>query len=163
MGVVPLLYSPDAVGCIYCGSDLVPEGVQVYGNVTMGRGVSICGPTDINANASSIVIGPGCDIAAFVTITCADSHRRCIGESKEIDRVPVTIKSQVFIGQGSTILGGCVIEDRCIIGAGVVLPKYTHLPAGSKVSAPRPWVTIEGEGYDLQKTHLKSRGFVVLP
>lgn len=117
----------------------IGDGVQIHGNVTLGPDVSICGPADINGKDSSIEIGAGCDIAAFVTISCADSHLRCIGRATEIERSPIVIGASVFIGQGATILGGCIIGDRSVIGAGVVM-KAMHVPPWSRVYLPRPIV-----------------------
>jgi len=113
---------------------LFPIGVQIHGNVELGKGVEICEPADINGTASSIVIGDHSDIAAFVTINCADSHRRCVGLTDMIERRPIVIEDHVFIGQGATILGGCQIRHHSVIGAGVVL-KGAVIPPWSRVTA----------------------------
>lgn len=119
---------------------MFPLGVEIHGNVVLGEGVQICEPADINGTGSSIVIGDGVDIAAFVTINCADSHARCIGLSAEIERREILIGSRVFIGQGATILGGCEIGDGSVIGAGAVL-KGQKIPPDSRVNAA--WGLIE--------------------
>lgn len=111
----------------------MPIDVEIHGNVELGEGVQIAGPTDINGNDSEIVIGDGCDIAAFCTITCADSHLRCIGKSDVIERRPIMIGSRVFVGQGAIILGGCTIGDGAVIGAGVVLAKGSQVTAGAVI------------------------------
>ena len=117
--------------------ETIRRDVQIHGNVDIGEGVSICEPADINGVDSMVRIGDGCDIAAFVTITCADSHRRCIGISTAIERRPVFIEDHVFIGQGATILGGCRIGHHSVIGAGVVL-KSKIVPPYSRVRLPEP-------------------------
>lgn len=111
-----------------------PEiGRMIHGEVSIGEGTSLCSPCDINGVDASLWIGRGCDIAAFVTITCADSHALCIGTSKEIERRPVKIGDHVFIGAGAIILGGCEIGDRAVIGAGVVLAKNTIVDPGQMI------------------------------
>lgn len=123
--------------------------VELYGNkaeLTIGQGVLIAGPCDINANGSSIVIGDGCDIASFSTISCADSHMRCIGLSTDIERLPIVLEDHVFVGQGATILGGCTIGHHSVIGAGVVLKGVT-VPPYSLVSVAAPTIT---EGFYLK-------------
>ena len=114
---------------------MIEDGVRIIGNVQLGEGVSIAAPSEVMAKDSSIVIGDGCDIAAFVTISTADSSRRCTGRADEIERLPIVIGSQVFIGTGAIILGGCEIGERSVIGAGVVLKRVT-IPPYSRVTHP---------------------------
>ena len=121
---------------------LFPIGVEIHGNVELGQGVSICEPADINGTASSILIGDHCDIAAFATVNCADSHRKCIGLADTIERRPIVIENHVFIGQGATILGGCRIGAHSVIGAGVVLkgaviPPWSRITQGAMMLEPR--------------------------
>jgi acetyltransferase-like isoleucine patch superfamily enzyme len=131
-------------------------GEQIHGSVDIGAGTEIAEILDFNGKDSRIIIGQGCDIAAGVTISCADSHRKCIGLSLEIERKPIVIGSHVFIGQGSTILGGCQIGARSVIGAGVVL-KDAVLPPDSRVQSPRP--IIEGGYYANQTPRPERRLF----
>ena len=116
---------------------MIEPGVRIIGNVTLGEGVSIAAPAEVMAKDSSIVIGDGCDIAAFVTISTADSSRRCTGRALEIERRPIVIGSRVFIGTGAVILGGCEIGDHSVIGAGVVL-KGVKIPPNSRVMPMGP-------------------------
>lgn len=124
---------------------MIEPGVRIIGNVQLGEGVSIASPCELMAKDSLIVLGPGCDVAAFVTISTADSSQRCLGLSEDIERREIHIGARCFIGQGAVILGGCDIGDGCVIGAGVVL-KGAKVPPGSRVRAPRP--TIEPGYYD---------------
>lgn len=114
-------------------------GVRLLGNVELGQDVSIGGPAEINAQHSRIVIGDGCDIASYVTITTADSHLRTLGFRSEVDRAEVIIGDHVFIGQGALILKGTTIGHHSVIGAGVVLSGQS-IPPWSRVRAPEPHV-----------------------
>ena len=116
----------------------IEHDVKVSGDVRLGQGVSICGPSELMAKHSLIVIGDYCDVAAFVTITTADSHRRCLEPTDEIERLEIHIEDHVFIGQGAIILGGCRIGHHSVIGAGVVLPKRSTVPPNSLVMSPLP-------------------------
>lgn len=122
------------------GYEGISEAALIHGDVKIGPGTSICGPADINGKDSVLRIGAACDIASFVTITCADSHRRCVGLSEEIDRRPILIEHNVFIGQGAVILGGARIGHHSVIGAGVVLRKGTLIPPYSRVLSPEPLI-----------------------
>lgn len=112
-------------------------GPHIHGDVQIGEFTKFCAPLDVNGKDSKLTIGSYCDIAAFVTISCADSHLRCIGLSPEIARTPITIGDNVFIGQGATILGGCEIGEGSVIGAGVVLAN-AKVPPRSRVRLPSP-------------------------
>lgn len=116
----------------------IEDSVAIHGNVEIGEGTSICGPADLNGNSSSLRIGEGCDIAAFVVINCADSHLKVKDQKEPIERLPIEIGNKVFVGTMSVILGGCKIGDGAVIGAGVILPKRTVVPPGFVVRAHRP-------------------------
>ena len=54
--------------------------VWINGEPQIGSGTYIGGFSEINAKGARVVIGRDCDIASFVAINVADSHRRCIGQ-----------------------------------------------------------------------------------
>ena len=54
--------------------------VWINGEPEIGRGVYIGGFSEINAKGARVVIGDNCDIASFVAINCADSHKKCLGQ-----------------------------------------------------------------------------------
>lgn len=116
---------------------MIEDGVRLIGNVVLGQRVSICAPSEIMAKHSQVLIGEECDIAAFVTITTADSHRRCLGLTSTVDRKEIVIEDHVFIGQGAIILGGTRIGHHSVIGAGVILSGHV-VPPYSRVTTPPP-------------------------
>ena len=62
-----------------------------------------------------------CDIASFVAINAADSHKRCISLCDKIDRKPITLENNVFIGSHSVIKGGAKIGHHSVIAAGTIV------------------------------------------
>jgi acetyltransferase-like isoleucine patch superfamily enzyme len=112
--------------------------VWILGNPEIGKNVYVCGFSEINATNSQIVIGDNCDIASFVSINCADSHRKTIGASKEIDRKPIQIGNSVFIGSHSVVKGGANIGANSVVAAGTIvdsadIPPYS-LVTGNPMS-----------------------------
>ena len=77
--------------------------------------------TEVNATKSNVIIGDNCDIAAFVSINVADSHKRCIGLSKNISRKQIKIENNVFIGTLSVIKSGANIGHHSVIASGTVV------------------------------------------
>lgn len=99
--------------------------VWISGEPEIGEGVFIGGFSEVNAKDARVRIGDHCDIASFVAINCADSHRRCIGLSDAIDRRDITIEDHVFIGSHSVVKGGAHIGHHSVVAAGTIVgPGY---------------------------------------
>ena len=95
--------------------------VWINGSPKIGKNVVISGFSEINANHANVTIGDNCDIASFVAINAADSHKRCLGLSDEIERKDIIIGNNVFIGSHSVVKGGANIGNYCVIGAGTIV------------------------------------------
>jgi acetyltransferase-like isoleucine patch superfamily enzyme len=95
--------------------------VWINGDPVIGGGTYIGGFSEVNAKGAKVRIGRDCDIASFVAINVADSHRRCIGLADHNDLRDIEIGDAVFIGSHSVILGGAVIGHHSVIGAGTVV------------------------------------------
>ncbi len=107
--------------------------VWVVGEPQIGEGVYIGGFSEINCKESKVVIGDYCDIASFVAINCADSHRKCIGLSDKIDRKEIHIGEHVFIGSHSVIKGGSKIGHHSVVAAGTIVDGSEEIPPYSLV------------------------------
>ncbi len=97
--------------------------VWIVGDPQIGEGVYIGGMSEINANGASVVIGDNCDIASFVSINCADSHKKCIGLSDEVERQNIVLEHHVFVGSHCVIKGGAHVGHHSVVAAGTVVDK----------------------------------------
>lgn len=95
--------------------------VWIVGEPEIGEGVFIGGFSIVNARDAQVLIGAHCDIASFVSINCADSHKRCIGLSNEIERRDITIGDHVFIGSHCMVKGGATIGHHSVVAAGTIV------------------------------------------
>lgn len=95
--------------------------VWINGEPEIGENVYIGGMSEINAKGAKIVIGNNCDIASFVSINCADSHKKCIGLSDNVERKDIVIEDNVFIGSHSVIKGGANIGHHSVVAAGTIV------------------------------------------
>lgn len=102
--------------------------VWIVGDPEIGMNVYIGGFSEVNAMGATVKIGNHCDIASFVTINCADSHKKCIGLSTEVERKDILIEEHVFIGSHSVIKGGTSIGHNSVIAAGSVVGPLTAPP-----------------------------------
>ena len=114
-----------------------------WGDVTMGDRSTIGCFSEINATGSRVIIGEDCDIASFVSINVADSHKGCVEESKTVVRRPIIIQDHVFIGSFVLVMGGAVIGHHSVVGAGTVVTAGVIPPYSLVVGNPM----VVKEGY----------------
>ena len=95
--------------------------VWISGEPKIGNNVSIGFMSEVNAKESQVKIDDNCDIASFVAINCADSHKRCIDKQDQIERKEIVIEKNVFIGSHSVIKGGAKIGHHSVIAAGTIV------------------------------------------
>ena len=117
------------------------------GNPKIGEKVYIGFFTVINAKESSIEIGDNCDISTFVSINCADSHKKCIGLSEEIERKPIVLENNVFVGSHSVIKGGAHIGHHSVVAAATVVDPVKIPPYSLIIGNPMK----VKEGYYMDK------------
>ncbi len=108
---------------------LEPDFACEFGkNITIGNDVYInfgctildCGQITIGNNT---LLGP--NVSAYSANHSLDAEERIIGA---LIPKPINIGNRVWIGGGSTILGGVSIGDDSVIGAGSVVTK--DIPSG---------------------------------
>jgi len=110
--------------------------VWILGEPKIGTGVYIGGMSEINATGTTVEIGDGCDIASFVSINAADSHRKCLGLSPDVDRKPIRIGHHVFIGSHSVVKGGADIGHHSVVAAGTIVDAVQIPPYSLVIGNP---------------------------
>ena len=100
----------------------------INGKPEIGKGTYIGGFSEVNAKGAKVNIGKNCDIASFVSINVSDSHKKCIGLNKKIERENIKIGDNVFIGSHCVILGGAEIGNNSVIAAATVVRKIKIPP-----------------------------------
>lgn len=98
-----------------------------------GEGVYIGYLSEINAKGSKVIIKDGCDIASFVCINVADSHKRSVGLSDHIERGPIILEEHVFVGSHCFIGGNTHIGHHSVVAAGTILIKGGEIPPYSLI------------------------------
>lgn len=95
----------------------------VIGNVKVGMNVWI-GPFTIIDGSGNISIGDYCTISAGVHIYTHDNVRQTLTSGKmQIERTPVLIGNNVYVGPNVIITKGVSIGNSCVIGAGAFINK----------------------------------------
>ena len=116
--------------------------VWITGEPDIADDVYIGGFSEVNAKGAKVVIEKGCDIASFVSINCADSHKKTIGFENDISRRDIYIGEHVFIGSHSVIKGGATIGHHSVVAAGTVvdpieIPPYSLISGNPMTLKPR--------------------------
>lgn len=121
--------------------------VWINGEPEIGKNVYIGGMSEINATKCKVTIGDNCDIASFVAINAADSHKLCLGLAKDVERRDITIGHNVFIGSHSVIKGGANIGHHSVVAAGTIVEGIQIPPYSLVIGNP---MTVK-EGYYEEK------------
>ncbi|OHE10324.1 MAG: hypothetical protein A2513_05495 [Sulfurimonas sp. RIFOXYD12_FULL_33_39] len=108
--------------------------IYMSGNYSIGEGTTIGLFSEVNANKSKVAIGKNCDIASFVSINCADSHKLTLGLSDEIQRREIILEDNVFVGSHSFIGGYVKIGHHSVVAAGAVLINLGEIPPYSLIA-----------------------------
>ena len=107
--------------------------VFINGTPNIGENVYIGLFSEVNAKGSEVTIEDNCDIASFVSINVADSHKLCVGINAEVERKPIIIEHNVFIGSHSFIGGGTHIGHHSVVAAGTIIVNAGFIPPYSLI------------------------------
>lgn len=105
----------------------------INGEPEIGKNVHIGFFSEVNAKGSSVIISDGCDIASFVSINVANSYEMALELSEKIERKPIKLENNVFVGSHSFIGGGVTIGHHSVVGAGTILVGEKVIPPYSLV------------------------------
>lgn len=124
--------------------------VLIVGEPQIGKNVYIGGMSEVNASKSKVIIGDNCDIASFVSINSADSHKKCIGLSDETERKDIVLENNVFVGSHSVIKGGAHIGHHSVIAAGTIVDGVKIPPYSLVIGNP---MIVKAEYYLKNESH----------
>lgn len=117
--------------------------VFINGTPKIGKNVCIGFFSEINAKNARVSIGDNCDIASFVAINAADSHKRCLEKLDYIERGNITLEHNVFVGSHSFIGKGVHLGHHTVVAAGTIITKPIKVPSYSLVIG-NPFAVKEG-------------------
>lgn len=117
--------------------------VYIKGAPEIGDNVFVGFYSEVNATKGRVVLSDNCDIASFVSINVADSHKMCIEIEKEIERGEIILEDNVFVGSHSFIGGKTHIGHHSVVAAGTILINGGKIPPFSLIIG-NPYVVKEG-------------------
>lgn len=118
-------------------SALVFETSTIIGKTKIGKNVSVWPGACLRGDSDSINVGDGSNVQDNATVHTTEGCPVNIGKGVTVGHNAIihgcTIKDNVLVGMGATVLDGAVIEENCIIGAGALVSSGKVIPAGSLV------------------------------
>jgi gamma-carbonic anhydrase len=117
-------------------SAFVAAGCRIMGDVEIGEGASIWYNCVIRADVNCIRIGARSNIQDGSVIHCdaAPGYQTIIGEDALVGHMAMlhgcTIEDRGFVGLGTIVMDGCVIEGDAMLAAGAMLTPGKTVPSG---------------------------------
>ncbi len=107
----------------------------VVGDVIAGDLLTVWFNAVIRGDVNQIVLGNKVNVQDGAVIHCTyQKTRTVIGDSVSIAHNAIvhgcTIEPEVLVGMGAIIMDDAVVESRCIIGAGTIVPAKMVLKSG---------------------------------
>ena len=115
----------------------VAASADLIGRVRIGVEASVWYNTTLRGDIHEIVVGARTNIQDNAVLH-VESDRGCyLGKLVTIGHGAIvhacTIRDEVLVGMGATVLDGAVIGERSIIGANTLVTMNTEIPPGSLV------------------------------
>lgn len=122
-------------------SAFVAPGTIIVGDVEIGPEASIWYNCVIRADCNHVRIGARTNVQDGSVIHCdspkpgrPDGFPTLIGEDVLIGHMVMihgcTLQDRAFVGMGSIVMDGCVIEGDAMLAAGAMLTQGKHIPSG---------------------------------
>ncbi len=118
-------------------SAFVAASADLIGRVRIGAEASVWYNSTLRGDIHEVVIGARSNVQDNAVLH-VESDRGCyLGELVTIGHGAIvhacTVKDEVLVGMGATVLDGAVIGERSIIGANTLVTMNTEIPPGSLV------------------------------
>ena len=118
-------------------SAFVAASADLIGRVRIGAEASVWYNSTLRGDIHEVVIGPRSNVQDNAVLHVERDRGCYLGELVTVGHGAIvhacTIKDEVLVGMGATVLDGAVIGERSIIGANTLVTMNTEIPPGSLV------------------------------
>ncbi len=119
------------------GTAFVAASADLIGRVRIDEEASVWYNSTLRGDIHEVVVGPRSNVQDNAVLH-VESNRGCyLGELVTVGHGAIvhacTVKDEVLIGMGATVLDGSVIGERSIIGANTLVTMNMEIPPGSLV------------------------------
>ena len=115
----------------------VAASADLIGRVTIGEEASVWYNTTLRGAIHEVVVGPRSNVQDNAVLHVESDQGCYLGELVTVGHGAIvhacTVKDEVLVGMGATILDGALIGERSIIGANALVTMNMEIPPGSLV------------------------------
>jgi carbonic anhydrase/acetyltransferase-like protein (isoleucine patch superfamily) len=115
----------------------IAKGAVVLGAVALGDHASVWYNAVLRGDINKIVVGHHTNIQDNCVLHLADNFPCLVGNYVTVGHSAIlhacTIRDEVLVGMGSTVLDGAIVGEQSLIGAKALVTPGTVIPAGSMV------------------------------
>jgi carbonic anhydrase/acetyltransferase-like protein (isoleucine patch superfamily) len=115
----------------------IATGAVVVGDVTLGDHSSVWYNAVLRGDINRIVVGHHSNIQDNAVLHLADEFPCLVGNYVTVGHSAIvhacTVRDEVLVGMGATILDGAVIGEQSLVGAGALITQGMEIPSGSLV------------------------------
>lgn len=115
----------------------IAQSAVVLGDVTLGDHASVWFNATLRGDINRIVVGAFSNVQDNCVLHLADEYPCIIGNYVTVGHGAIvhacTIKDEVLIGMGATVLDGAVVGEQSLIGAHTLVTPGMEIPPGSMV------------------------------
>jgi len=115
----------------------VAGSADLIGRVTIGEEASVWYNTTLRGDIHEVVVGPRSNVQDNAVLHVESDQGCYLGELVTVGHGAIvhacTVKDEVLVGMGATILDGALIGERSIIGANALVTMNMEIPPGSLV------------------------------
>ena len=145
-------------------SIVICPGAQVFGDVELGRNVSIWHGAVIRGDTDSITIGDNSNVQDNCVVHCTRGFPVEIGENVSIGHGAnvhgAVVGNDVIIGMGAIVMDHTVVPDGTIIAAGAVVPANQVLEPGIYAGIPAKKIKDASEAIRA-KAHANAQNYLL--
>lgn len=153
-------------------SAFIASGTVIIGDVEIGPEASIWYNCVVRGDANHIRIGARTNVQDGTVIHCDSpkasrpgGYPTLIGEDVLIGHMAMihgcTLHDRAFVGLGSIVMDGCVIEGDAMLAAGAMLTPGKHMPSGQMWQGrPAKYARDLGEG-EIAGMRAGVKGYVI--
>ncbi|MEG2017162.1 MAG: gamma carbonic anhydrase family protein [Clostridium sp.] len=147
-------------------SCFIAENAAILGNVVIGEKSNIWYSAVIRSEGELTTIGKNTNIQENSTVHIDHDFPTTIGDDVTIGHNCIihgcTVRNNVLVGMGSTILNGAEIGENTIIGAGSLVTQNKKIPSGVLCIGSPAKVVRELTEEEIESIRESAKGYIKL-
>ncbi len=143
------------------------SSARVLGLIHLGPGANIAQGAVIRSHGGAVRLGAGSSVMENASLVGTPQHPVSLGERAVVGHRCVVLGAEVGplceVGDGSILMPGARLGERCILSEGTLVPAGMHVPDDSVVAGRPGRVLRQATAVDMDRLRELRGGSLVLP